>query len=134
MQDLLVLGCEAGESLGAEVGELLDGAVRSGKPDLELGDLRLEPLDLGVPRVGDVSGGSKGLQAVSELLSEVGVGAGSILLRRKRAQGEHWLGEVDGIDSTLTFLRAKQAEAARLVKRLVADLGIPRPRPDSPGT
>ncbi|SCF58717.1 recombinase [Streptomyces sp. Cmuel-A718b] len=57
-----------------------------------------------------------------------------LLLRRKRAQDEHWLGEVDGIDSTLTFLRAKQAEAARLVKRPVADLGIPRPRPDSPGT
>ncbi|TXS19725.1 hypothetical protein EAO68_02165 [Streptomyces sp. wa22] len=38
---------------------------------------------------------------------------------------EHWLGEAEGIDSTLTFLRAKQAEAARLAKRTVAKLGIP---------
>ncbi|MGW9028293.1 tyrosine-type recombinase/integrase [Streptomyces sp. NPDC055722] len=53
-----------------------------------------------------------------------------LLLRRKRAQEEHWLGEVEGIDSTLTFLRAKQAEAARLVKRPVTELGIPRPRPE----
>jgi hypothetical protein len=48
----------------------------------------------------------------------------------KRAQEEHWLGEVEGIDSTLTFLRAKQAEAARLAKRIVTGLGIPRPRPE----
>lgn len=52
-----------------------------------------------------------------------------LLPRRERAQEEHWLGEVEGIDSTLTFLRAKQAEAARLVKRPVTDLGIPRRRP-----
>ncbi|MEU5741173.1 recombinase [Streptomyces tendae] len=56
-----------------------------------------------------------------------------LLLRRKRAQEEHWLGEAEGIDSTLTFLRAKQAEAARLAKRTVANLGLPRPRPDSTG-
>ncbi|MEU6098631.1 recombinase [Streptomyces sp. NPDC047079] len=53
-----------------------------------------------------------------------------LLLRRKRAQEEHWLGEVEGIDSTLTFLRAKQAEAARLTKRPTTDLGNPRPRPE----
>lgn len=53
-----------------------------------------------------------------------------LLLRRKRAQEEHWLGEVEGIDSTLTFLRAKQAEAARLSKRPTTNLGIPRPRPE----
>ncbi|CAM5607134.1 hypothetical protein SDIAM103S_05887 [Streptomyces diastaticus subsp. diastaticus] len=44
-------------------------------------------------------------------------------------KAEHWLGEVEGIDSTLTFLRAKQAEAARLTKRPTTNLGIPRPRP-----
>ena len=53
-----------------------------------------------------------------------------LLLRRKRAQEGQWLGEVEGIDSTLTFLRAKQAEAARLTKRPLTDLGIPRPRPE----
>ncbi|MCX4580687.1 hypothetical protein OHB41_47735 [Streptomyces sp. NBC_01571] len=41
-----------------------------------------------------------------------------------------WLGEVEGFDSTLTFLRAKQAEAARLTKRPTTDLDIPRPRPE----
>ncbi|MFI5673054.1 recombinase [Streptomyces cellulosae] len=51
-----------------------------------------------------------------------------LLLRRKRAREEQWLGEVAGIDSTLTFLRAKQAEAARPAKRPFTDLGIPRPR------
>ncbi|MFF8453923.1 hypothetical protein [Streptomyces albidoflavus] len=51
-------------------------------------------------------------------------------LRRKRAQEEHWLGEVEGIDSTLTFLRAKQVEAARLARRPTANLGIPRPLPE----
>ncbi|MCZ9344197.1 recombinase [Streptomyces sp. TRM76130] len=45
-------------------------------------------------------------------------------------QEEHWLGEVEGIDSTLTFLRAEQAEAVRLTKRPTTDLGIPRPRPE----
>ncbi|MCX5563072.1 hypothetical protein [Streptomyces sp. NBC_00038] len=53
-----------------------------------------------------------------------------LLLRRKLAQEEHWLGEVEGIDSTLTFLRTKQAESARLTKRPTTDLGIPRPRPE----
>lgn len=50
-------------------------------------------------------------------------------LRRKQAKEEHWPGDTEGIDSTLAFLRAKQAEAARLAKRPVTDLGIPRPCP-----
>ncbi|MFF0191193.1 hypothetical protein [Streptomyces sp. NPDC005244] len=48
MQDLL-------GGLGAEVGELLDGTVRSGEPGLDFGDLGSDPFDLRVPRVGDVS-------------------------------------------------------------------------------
>ncbi|RZD89563.1 integrase [Streptomyces albidoflavus] len=52
-----------------------------------------------------------------------------LLLRRKRAEEEQWLGEVEGIDITLTFCRSKQAEAARLAQRKVVDLDIPRPRP-----
>jgi len=38
-------------------------------------------------------------------------------VRRKRAAAEHWLGEIDGIDLTLTFLRAKRDEALRLSRR-----------------
>lgn len=37
-------------------------------------------------------------------------------------------GEVAGIDLTLTFLRAMQADAARLRQRATVDLGLPRPR------
>ncbi|MBT2398494.1 site-specific integrase [Streptomyces sp. ISL-100] len=51
-----------------------------------------------------------------------------LLLRRKRAEEEQWLGEIDGIELTLTFLRTKQDEAARLAQRPVVDLGVPRPR------
>lgn len=51
-----------------------------------------------------------------------------LLLRRKRAQEEQWLGEIEGIELTLTFLRTKQADAARLTRRAPVDLGVPRPR------
>ncbi|MFC8670790.1 tyrosine-type recombinase/integrase [Streptomyces sp. NPDC057199] len=50
-----------------------------------------------------------------------------LLQRRQRAEAEGWLGEIDGIDMTLTFLRTKQADAARTARRPV-DLGLPRPR------
>ncbi|MER8096103.1 recombinase [Streptomyces goshikiensis] len=52
-----------------------------------------------------------------------------LLLRRRRAEEEQWLGEVEGITATLTFLYAKQAEAARLTTRPVVDLGLPTPAP-----
>lgn len=54
-----------------------------------------------------------------------------LVLRGKRAQEEHWLGDVEGIDWPLTLLRAKQAEAACLVKRPATNLGFPRPCPRS---
>lgn len=40
-----------------------------------------------------------------------------LLLRRHRAHAESWLGEIDGIDQTLAFLRGKRAEALRLMRR-----------------
>ncbi|WP_424893243.1 tyrosine-type recombinase/integrase [Streptomyces sp. XH2] len=52
-----------------------------------------------------------------------------LILRRKKAEEEQWLGEIEGIDLTLTFVRSKQAEAARLTRRAPVDLGLPRPRP-----
>ncbi|TLQ48699.1 recombinase [Streptomyces marianii] len=51
-----------------------------------------------------------------------------LLARRKRAEEEQWPGEIDGIDMTITFLRTKQAEAARLTHRPTVHLGLPRPR------
>jgi hypothetical protein len=45
--------------------------------------------------------------------------------RRTRAQHEAWLGEVDGIDLTLTFLRQKREETKRLARTTPVELGIP---------
>lgn len=44
--------------------------------------------------------------------------------RRERAQSEDWIGEVEGIDLTLSFLRSKRADADRLSTRTTA-LGTP---------
>ncbi len=54
-----------------------------------------------------------------------------LVLRRKRAEEEQWLGEIEGIDMTLTFVRTKQADAARLTQRSPVALGIPTTRPPS---
>lgn len=51
-----------------------------------------------------------------------------LVLRRKRAEDEQWLGEIEGIDMTLTFVRTKQADAARLTRRTPVTLGIPTVR------
>lgn len=45
---------------------------------------------------------------------------------RARAEHEAWLGEVEGIDLTLTFLRQKREETERLGRIAPVDLGIPR--------
>lgn len=46
--------------------------------------------------------------------------------RRTRATAEGWLGEIEGIDRTLSCLRDKRADAMRLT-RITAqvDLGMP---------
>ncbi|MFJ8746041.1 recombinase [Embleya sp. NPDC127516] len=51
-----------------------------------------------------------------------------LLDRRARAEVENWIGEIEGIDLTLSFLRAKKDETLRRARRPVVDLGIPRPR------
>ncbi|MFD3326401.1 recombinase [Streptomyces sp. NPDC058701] len=51
-----------------------------------------------------------------------------LVLRRKRAEDEQWPGEIEGIDITLTFVRTKQADAARLSRRSPVVLGIPTTR------
>ncbi|MGW8762522.1 hypothetical protein ACWGN5_08490 [Streptomyces sp. NPDC055815] len=42
--------------------------------------------------------------------------------------GKQWLGEVEGIDLTLAFVRAQQADDARLAGRSPVALGIPTTR------
>ncbi|MFD6799251.1 hypothetical protein [Streptomyces cyaneofuscatus] len=53
-----------------------------------------------------------------------------LLDRRDRAEAEGWIGEIEGIDLTLTFLRAKRDEAQRRAQRPAVHLGNPtRHRP-----
>jgi hypothetical protein len=44
---------------------------------------------------------------------------------RARDEHEAWLGEVEGIDLTLTFLRQKRQETKRLARIAPVELGIP---------
>lgn len=48
-----------------------------------------------------------------------------LLMRRRRAEHEGWLGEVEGIDLTLAFLWQKREETQRLTRIAPVDLGIP---------
>ncbi|MPZ81045.1 MAG: tyrosine-type recombinase/integrase [Actinophytocola sp.] len=48
-----------------------------------------------------------------------------LLARRARAEHEAWLGEVEGIDLTLTLLRQKRQETKRLARVAPVELGIP---------
>ncbi|MFF3252716.1 tyrosine-type recombinase/integrase [Actinacidiphila glaucinigra] len=51
-----------------------------------------------------------------------------LLARLHRAEGEGWVGEIEGINLTLRFLRAKREDTERRVRRPAVDLGIPSPR------
>jgi hypothetical protein len=48
-----------------------------------------------------------------------------LMARRTRAEHEAWLGEVEGIDLTLAFLRQKREETKRLARIAPVDLGMP---------
>ena len=48
-----------------------------------------------------------------------------LLSRRARAEAEGWLGEIEGIDLTLSFLRRKREETRRLARIAPTDLGMP---------
>ncbi|MCI2417898.1 hypothetical protein MOQ72_10725 [Saccharopolyspora sp. K220] len=48
-----------------------------------------------------------------------------LLDRRTRAESEGWAGEIEGIDMTLTFLRAKRDDTQRRLRRPAVNLGIP---------
>jgi Phage integrase family len=52
-----------------------------------------------------------------------------LLARRNRADHQGWLGEVEGLDLTLTFLRQKREQTQRLTRIAPIDLGIPGLRP-----
>jgi heme oxygenase len=48
--------------------------------------------------------------------------------RKARAEAEGWIGELEGLDLTLTFLHSKRAEAQRLTRIGLAHLGMPATR------
>jgi hypothetical protein len=52
-----------------------------------------------------------------------------LLDRRARAEQEGWLGEIEGLDLTLTFLRQKREESQRLARIAPVNLGMPGLRP-----
>ena len=51
-----------------------------------------------------------------------------LLDRRDRAEAENRVGEIGGIDMTLTFLRAKRDDTQRKLRQPVIGLGIPGSR------
>jgi hypothetical protein len=54
-----------------------------------------------------------------------------LILRRKHAEAEGWLGEIEGIHLTLTFLRDKRAEAPRFGSESRSTSAC---QPSAPGT
>lgn len=54
--------------------------------------------------------------------------------RRAHAETEGWIGEIEGIDLTLTFLRGKREDACRLAQIAPVDLGLPALPPSRRGT
>jgi hypothetical protein len=69
------------------------------------------------------------LQVNPKMLARLDELEKDLLLRRQRAMGEGWLGELEGIDQTLVFLRTKRDEVVRLTQRSPVHLGLPKPRP-----
>ncbi|MFE1802356.1 DUF317 domain-containing protein [Streptomyces sp. NPDC059517] len=64
-------------------------------------------------------------QATPARLSEL---EADLLQRRTQAEAEGRIGEIEGIDLTLTFLRAKRDETQRRAQRPAVHLGIPARR------
>ena len=81
------------------------------------------------------TGGSRLLSARLPRLEEI---EDNLPARRARAHQEAWLGEVEGIDLTITCLRQKRDQTQRLARIAPADLGMPAtagsaPKPGPPG-
>ncbi|MFF3327261.1 hypothetical protein [Streptomyces sp. NPDC002889] len=77
-RDLVVLGGQPGDRQRLERGEFGQLCITACDPFLQLGDLLLEPFDLGGPRVDDLTGLLESSEPSLELLGEVLVGAGRI--------------------------------------------------------
>jgi hypothetical protein len=65
------------------------------------------------------------LQINPKMLTRLDELESDLLHRLKRAHAEQWLGEIEGINLTLTFLRDKREEARRSHRRTPVSLGLP---------
>jgi hypothetical protein len=65
------------------------------------------------------------LRVDPKLLSRLEQNETDLLARRVRAEAEGWLGELEGIELTLTFLNDKRNEADRMLHRAPVSLGMP---------
>ncbi|MFP8887049.1 tyrosine-type recombinase/integrase [Streptomyces mangrovi] len=68
------------------------------------------------------------LQVNPKMLGRLEELEADLLTRLQRAEDENWLGEAEGINLTLTFLRAKREETQRRARRPPVHLGLPRLR------
>ena len=68
------------------------------------------------------------LQVDPKMLARLDEIEADLLTRRERAQAEGWLGEIEGIDLTLDFLRQKRDETRRLARIAPVELGMPSTR------
>jgi integrase len=55
-----------------------------------------------------------------------------LIARRHRAEAEAWLGEIDGINLTLQFLRQKRDQTRRAQRSTLLDLGMPDAKAQKP--
>lgn len=67
-----------------------------------------------------------------KMLDRLGELEDDLVARRARAEAEGWVGEIEGIDLTLTFLRTKRNETDRRIRRPAVGLGIPAIRTTAP--
>jgi hypothetical protein len=68
------------------------------------------------------------LRVDPQMLDRLGEIETDLHARRQRAEKEGWLGEIEGIDLTLSFLNSKREEALRLGRIPVVEIGIPTRR------
>ena len=65
------------------------------------------------------------LRIAPKMLNRLDEIEADLITRRAHAQAEGWLGEIEGIDLTLSFLGGKREDARRLARIAPVDLGLP---------
>jgi integrase len=65
------------------------------------------------------------LQVDTKMIPRLNDIEADLSLRRKRAEDEGWVGEIEGLDLTLSFLVSKRTEAMRWIRRDHVPLGMP---------